>query len=50
LRQLGNQFDPMGLNLIDEKADALFSYTVYFGEEARYSINPIGDPTNQGVP
>ena len=50
LRQLGIQFDATGLNLVDEKADALFSYTVYFGEEARHSINPIGDPTNQGVP
>jgi hypothetical protein len=44
---LGIQFDAMGLNLIDEKADAIFSYTVYSGEEARHSINPIGHPTNQ---
>ena len=46
LRQLGIQFDATGLNLIDEKAHAVFSYTVYYGEEARHSINPIGHPTN----
>ena len=47
LRQLGTDFDALGLNMIDEEAGTLISYTVYAGDSAGQTINPLDHPTNQ---
>ena len=47
LRALGTEIDALGLNMIDEQAGTLVSYTVYSGDSAERAVFSLDLPTAQ---